>query len=89
MIKNLIWLRKIRSVFVHVKKKKSFWRNKNSDLCLLNKTKSFGFFKKNIRSIFENQKNWFLVCIKKNQIRFITKKNKICIYEKSDLFLYA
>ena len=87
MIKNLIWLRKIRSVFVHVKKK--VLGIENSDLYLLNKTKSFGLKKKNIRSVFENQKNWFLVCIKKkNQICFITKnldlqrarKNQICVF---------
>ena len=39
--KFLIWFRKIRSVFVRVKKKKVFGIEK-SDLCLLNKTKSFG-----------------------------------------------
>ena len=44
MIKNLIWFRKIRSIFVHVKKK--VFGIKKSDLCLLNKTKSFGLKKK-------------------------------------------
>ena len=42
--KKLIWFRKIRSVFVRVKKKKVFGIEK-SDLCLLNKIKSFCFKK--------------------------------------------
>ena len=44
MIKNLIWFRKIRSIFVHVKKK--VFGIEKSDLYLLNKTKSFGLKKK-------------------------------------------
>ena len=39
--KKLIWFRKIRYVFVHVKK--IVFGMEKSDLCLLNKTKSFGF----------------------------------------------
>ena len=44
--KFLIWFRKIRSVFVHVKKKKKAFGIEKSNLCLLNKTKPFGFEKK-------------------------------------------
>ena len=45
----LIWLEKIRYVFVHVKKKN--FGEKNLDMCLLNKTKSFGL-KKKISDLF-------------------------------------
>ena len=45
MIKNLIWFRKIRSIFVHVKKKVDFGIEK-LDMCLLNQKKSFGFKKR-------------------------------------------
>ena len=47
----LIWFRKIRSVFVQVKK--IVFGIEKSDLCLLNKTKSFGF-KKISDLFFEN-----------------------------------
>ena len=80
-----IWFRKIRYVFVHVKKKN--FGEKNLDMCLLNKTKSFGFKKKNIRSVFEKLKNWFLICIKKNQIHFITKKIRF-VYRKNQIYFY-
>ena len=50
MIKNLIWLRKIRSVFVHVKNK--VLGIENSDMYLLNKTKSFGLKKKEYQICF-------------------------------------
>ena len=42
--KILIWFRKIKSIFVHVKK--IVFDKEKSDLCLLNKTKSFGLKKK-------------------------------------------
>ena len=46
----MIWFRKIRSVFVHVKKKEEeeVFGIEKLDLCLLNKTKSIGFKKKYI-----------------------------------------
>ena len=49
-----IWfwfIKKIKYVFVNLKKKKRFWRE-NSDLGLLNKTKSFGFKKKEYQICF-------------------------------------
>ena len=59
-------------------KKKIVLDKEKSDLCLLNKTKSFGFKKYQI-CFLKIKKNWFLVCIKKkNQICFVTKKKKIC-----------
>ena len=60
--------RKIRSVFVRVKKKKVFGIEK-SDLCLLNKTKSFGL-KKNILDLFLKTRKigfWFVL----KRIRFV------------------
>ena len=39
-------VQKIRYVFVYVKKKKIVFGKEKSDLCLLNKTKSFGLLKK-------------------------------------------
>ena len=61
------------------KKKKKKNGLEKSDLCLLNKTKSFDFKKKYQICFWELEKNWFLVCIKKkNQICFLTKKKKIC-----------
>ena len=43
----IFWLEKSDKFFVYVKKKK-FLEKKNLDLCLLNKTKSFGFKKNQI-----------------------------------------
>ena len=52
--KMIFWLEKSDKFFVYVKKKKIL-EKKNSDLCLLNKTKSFGF--KKISDMFlENYK---------------------------------
>ena len=54
---NLLKKKKIRSFVVWKKKKKktSFWRE-NSDLCLLNKTKSFGLKKKKKSDLFLSTK---------------------------------
>ena len=56
-----------------------------SNMCLLNKTKSFGFKKYQIYFGELEKKN--LDCIKKNHIRFITKNLDLYI-GKSYLFLY-
>ena len=50
-------------------KKKVVFDDKNSDMFLLHKIKSFNL--KNIRSIFEELKKWFLM-----------KKNHICFYDE-------
>ena len=73
MIKNLIWLRKIRSVFVHVKK--IVFGIENSDLYLLNKTKSFGLKKKRILDLFlRTRKIGFWFVLKKKSDFFYNKK---------------
>ena len=69
--KDLIWFRKIKSIFVHLKKKKVFGIEK-SDLCLLNKTKSFGF--KKISDLFlRTRKIGFWFVLKKSDL-FYNKK---------------
>ena len=69
--KILIWFRKIKSFFVHVKT--TVFGIERLDLCLLNKTKSFGF--KKVPGLFwRTRKNWFLVCIKKKSDLFCNKK---------------
>ena len=78
----MIWFRKIRFVFVHVKKKKKIGIEK-SDMCLLNKTKSFGLKKKKSDMFLRTRKIGFWFVLKKNQIYFVTKnkkrkKNQIC-----------
>ena len=91
--KKLIWFRKIKFVFVYVKKKRKrkVFGIEKSDLCLLNKTKSFSLKKKYIYIyildlFLRTRKNWFLVCIyiKKKDLfynkkfRFVYRKNQIC-----------
>ena len=60
--KFLIGFRKIRLVFVHVKK--IVFGIEKSDLCLLNKTKSFGLKKKNQIFFFRIRKIGFLFVLK-------------------------
>ena len=69
----MIWFRKIRSIFVHVKK--IVFGIEKLDTCSLNKTNSFGFFKKKISDLILRTRNigfWFV--LKKSDL-FYNKKN--------------
>ena len=67
----MIWFRKIRSIFVHVKK--IVFGIEKSDLCLLNKTKSFGL--KKISYLFlRTRKIGFWFVLKKKSDLFHNKK---------------
>ena len=71
-------MKKIKSIFVYVKKI-AFGKEK-SNMCLLNKTMSFGF--KNISDLFLRTKKigiWFVL---KNQFCFLTKSKKFRFVEK-------
>ena len=90
--KKRIWFRKIRSVFKNLKKK-WFFEEKNSDLCLLKKTKSFDL---KIYQIYflRIEKKWFLIC--KRSDLFCDIKIYIYIYirfvyfkKNSNMFLYV
>ena len=70
----MIWFRKIRSVFVQVKKK--VFGIEKSDLCLLNKKKSFSF--KNIRFVFGKLKKLVLNLYVKKLDFFSKEKFQIC-----------
>ena len=64
MIKNWSYfgLEKIRYVFKHLKD--MVFGDKNSDLCLLHKKKSFDL--KNIKSVFKNLEKWLLIYKRSN-----------------------
>ena len=65
--KKRIWFRKIRFVFVCVEK--IVFNKEKLDMCLLNKTNSFGFFLIKKSDLFlRTRKNGFLVCIKKSDL---------------------
>ena len=77
-------LEKIRYVFKNLKN--IIFGDKNSDLCLLHKTKSFDL--KNIKSVFKNLEKWPLI-YKRSDLFLRPKKNGFLMTEKPNMFLYV
>ena len=68
-------------------RKKIVFGEKNSYLCLLNKSKSFGLKKKKSNLFFRTKKIGFLVK-EKSDLSYDNKKNQICILKKKIRFVF-
>ena len=62
------------------------FRDKNSELCLLRKTKSSDL--KDIKSVFKNLEKWLLI-YKRSNLFLRPKKMVFLMTDKLDLFLYV
>ena len=75
-------LEKIRYVFKNLKN--IIFGDKNSDLCLLHKTKSFDL--KNIKSVFKNLEKWPLIY--KRSDLFLRPKKKWFFYDRKTKYVF-